>query len=48
MVMAETCSPNTSLGYFESMFSESAGYVLSNGTCGMLVHRGQLGNPSDG
>ncbi|KAL2044582.1 hypothetical protein ABVK25_012359 [Lepraria finkii] len=48
MVMAETCLHNTSLGYFESIFSDSAGYILSNGTCGMLVHRGRLGDPSDG
>lgn len=48
MVVAETCLHNTSLRYFESIFSDSAGYILSNGPCGMLVHRGRLGDPSDG
>ena len=48
MVMADTCSPNTSLGSFESLFPEDTGYTLSNGTCGMLLHRGHINELGDG
>jgi hypothetical protein len=44
MIIAQTCSANTSVGYFGGFFADSMGYILANGTCGILTHVGQTGD----